>query len=112
MQCAGGMANGFTQASSVIPVVRSNDAASLTVTKAFLPLNNNELPYFPRVVHTAFTMVPVFPVPDASDAVVPAPSLNEYAATSPETIVPVVALATFEYGLTLPCPDPFRSPRK
>ena len=112
MQFAGGMANGFTQASSVIPVVRCNDAASLIVTKAFFPSNTNALPYFPLVVHTAFTMVPVFPVPDESAAVVPAPSLNEYAATSPETNAPVVALATFEYGLTLPGLDLFRSARK
>src|SRR5579871_6143999 len=93
---------GFTQASKVIPVVRSKDAASLIVTQALLPLNTSAFPYFPAVVQVAFAIVPVFPFPDASVTVLPVPSLNEYAATNPETNVPVVALAVFEYGLRLP----------
>jgi hypothetical protein len=77
-------------------VVRCSDAESVIVTSVLDPLNDSPLPYLP-VVHVAFVIVPVFPVPDASATVVPVPSLNPYAATRPD-VVPcgVVALATFE----------------
>ena len=68
---------GEIQAISVIPVVKSSDAESGTVTRALLPLNDNALPNLPAVVHVAPTSVPVFPVPDRSAVAVPAPSLNE-----------------------------------
>ena len=50
--------DGLTHASSVIPVVRCSDAASLIVIFAFVPLNTRALPYFPRLVHVAFEIVP------------------------------------------------------
>ena len=68
---------GMTHASSVIPVVRRKLAASAMVTRALEPLNTNPLPYLPAVVHVAFWIVPVFPLPDASFSVEPAPSSNE-----------------------------------
>ena len=70
-------ADGLTQASSVIPLVKCNDAASAIVTHAFVPLNTSALPYFPLVVQVAFVIVPVFPWPEESATVVPAPSLKE-----------------------------------
>ena len=73
----------MTHASRVIAVVRCNEAESLISTHAFVPLNTSAWPYLPAVVHVAFAMVPVFPVLDASETVVPVPSLNEYAATRP-----------------------------
>src|SRR5689334_20653563 len=86
-QPVGGMENGFTHASSVIPVVRSSDEASLIDTQAFVPLNTSALPYMPAVVHLALEIVPVFPFPEASATVVPMPSLKLYAAIRPETVV-------------------------
>src|SRR5438093_11727549 len=94
--------DGCTHASNVMPVVRCKDALSLIVTKAFVPLKTSALPYFPAVVHVALPIVPVLPLPDASVTVVPAPSLNEYAATSPDVAAGVVALAVLEYKLALP----------
>jgi hypothetical protein len=52
-------------------------------TRALLPLKTSAFPYFPAVVQVAFAIVPVFPFPEESATVVPVPSLNEYAATSP-----------------------------
>src|SRR3974390_291772 len=75
--------DGFTHASSVIPVVRSSDAESLTVTSALVPSNTRALPYMPEVVQVAPLTVPLFPFPDVSNTVVPAPSLNPYSATRP-----------------------------
>src|SRR5437773_11883661 len=74
---------GSTQASIVIPVVRSSDAASATVTHALMPLNDSALPYLPAVVHVALEIVPVLPCPDASFVCTPLPSLNPNDATSP-----------------------------
>src|SRR6267142_1489422 len=74
---------GFTHASMVIPLVRSSDAASATVTHALVPLNDSALPYLPAVVHVALEIVPVLFCPDASLVCTPLPSLNPNAATSP-----------------------------
>ena len=74
---------GLTHASSVKPVERCRPAASGTVTSALLPLNRNALPCLPAAAQFAFTIVPVWPLPDASVTVVPDPSSNPYAATSP-----------------------------
>jgi hypothetical protein len=74
---------GNTHASSVIPVVRSRDAESFTVTRAFVPLNSNALPNFPALVQVAVPTEPAFPFPDASATVAPPPSSNPYAATRP-----------------------------
>jgi hypothetical protein len=72
----------LTHASSVIPVVRSRDGESFTLTRAF-PLNTRAFPNLPVVVHVALTIDPVFPTPDESVALLPEPVLNAYAATSP-----------------------------
>jgi hypothetical protein len=93
---------GRTHASSVRAPLRRSDAESETVTQLLDPLNESALPLRPAVVHAAFEIVPVLPFPDASLTVVPAPSLNEYAATSPGIVASVVALATFEYGPRFP----------
>src|SRR5579884_4296935 len=76
--------DGFTHDSSVTAAVRSSAAASLTVTQAFVPLNDRALPYRPDVVHAAPEIVPVFPLPEASATVLPNPSLKLYAATNPD----------------------------
>src|SRR5204862_4941674 len=89
---------GLTQASSVMPAVSRSDAASGMVTTAFEPLKSRALPNFPAVVQVAFAIVPVLAWPDTSATVAPAPSSNEYAATS-ATAAGVVALATLEYAL-------------
>ena len=74
---------GLTHASIVMPVVRSSEALSLTVTELFVPLNDRAPPNLPSALHVAPEVEPVLPVPDASAAVVPAPSLKPYAATMP-----------------------------
>jgi hypothetical protein len=74
---------GKSHASSVIPVVRSSEFESLTVTRALVPLKDKAFPYFPEVVQVAVPIVPVFPLPDASVTIVPKPSLKPYAATRP-----------------------------
>src|SRR6202035_2397175 len=53
------------------------------VTTALLPLNCSALPYLPVAAQVAPVIVPVWPFPDASVTVVPEPSSNPYAATSP-----------------------------
>ena len=79
--------DGLTQASSVIAAVKCKEAASGIVTRAPDPLNVRAFPYFPEVVQVALAIVPVFPLPDESETVVPEPSLKEYAATSVEAAV-------------------------
>ena len=63
--------SGRTQASSVIPVVRSSEAESGTVTNAFVPLNESALPNLPALApaQVAFVSVPLLPLPDWSAAV-------------------------------------------
>ena len=65
---------GYTQASRVIPLVRSNESASFTVTQLVVPLKLRALPNFPWVVQAAPLMVPVLPKPERSLTVVPLPS--------------------------------------
>src|SRR6516164_1187773 len=96
------MTEGLTHASSVIPVDRCSEAASGIVTSELVPLNCSAPPYLPDVTQVAFVIVPLFPLPDASLTVVPEPSSNAYAATSPLGAAGVVALAVFEYVLRLP----------
>ena len=74
---------GLTQASSVMPVVKSSEFASGIVTMLDVPLNVSALPYLPDAVHTVFATVPLLPLPDASATVVPSPSSKAYAATRP-----------------------------
>src|SRR5262245_17238766 len=65
-----------------MPVVRSSDAASATVTQSFPPSKESAPPDRP-VARVAPVIVPALPVPDASVAVPPDGSSNPYAATSP-----------------------------
>src|SRR5437016_7011027 len=82
---------GFTQADSVMPVVRCRLAESGMSTRAFVPLNTSALPYLPVGVHVAFWMLPVLPWPDRSATVVPPPSLKAYAATNAAVLCTVTA---------------------
>src|SRR4051812_36854779 len=88
---------GLTQASSVIPLVRSRLAESFTVIQLLVPLNDSALPYLPVALQVAPLIVPVFPCPERSLTVVPLPSSNEYAATStrggPKYVKPLVIVA-------------------
>ena len=72
---------GRTHASSVIPDVNRNAAASATVTRELDPLNDNAFPNLPAADHAAFATVPVRPFPDASTTDTPDPASNPYAAT-------------------------------
>ena len=74
-------ATGLIHASIVIPVVRSSSGASGIVTMLEEPLKDSAPPYLPAAVQAAFTIVPVFPLPEASATLAPEPSSNEYAAT-------------------------------
>src|SRR6186997_3471181 len=94
---------GLTQASSVIPLVRSSEAESGTFTIALVPLKLKAEPYLPPVLQLALAMVPLLPLPDRSGRLVPEPWSKEYAATSPSGgAVLTVALASFEGALRLP----------
>src|SRR5262245_61089799 len=67
---------GKTHASRVIPTVKSSKLLSAIVTRLPVPLNDSALPYRPAVVQVAPVMVPVFPLPDTSATVGPAPALK------------------------------------
>ena len=67
---------GLTQASRVMPVLKCSEAESLMVTSAPFPLNTSALPYLPAVVQVAAVIVPLLPVPEESDTVVPEPSVK------------------------------------
>ncbi len=87
---------GLTQASSVIAVVRCSDVASGIVTSALVPLKTSALPNLPALVHVAFVIVPVFPLPDRSADRRARAFVEEYAATRFGFVASVVAVATFE----------------
>ena len=67
---------GNTHASSVMPVVRSSDGASATVTQSLTPSKDRALPNFPCVLQVAPEIVPVRPLPEVSATVVPLPALK------------------------------------
>jgi hypothetical protein len=50
--------------------------ASATVTQSFMPSNDSARPKRPPATQVAPEIVPARPLPDASAAIVPAPSLN------------------------------------
>src|SRR5262249_38226018 len=77
------VADGFTQASNVIAVVRCNAAASGMLTRALVPLNDSAPPDLPAVVQVAPEIVPVRLLGELSPTVVPLPSLNPQAPTRP-----------------------------
>jgi hypothetical protein len=64
----------------MLPVIR-NDTGFARSTKLLDPLNDNALPNRPNDDHVAPLIVPLFPRPDESTNVPPAPSSNPYAAT-------------------------------
>src|SRR6185503_7940984 len=95
---------GLSHASTVSPVVRSRELASLTVTRSLTPSTERACPYFPAV-HVAPEMVPVLPLPEISATDVPLPSLKPYAATSPpsgatETVLPADGISTLPLSST------------
>jgi hypothetical protein len=97
------LAVGWIHADNVIPGVKANDGEAGTFTTLFEPLKLKAVPNLPGS-QVPFVIVPVFPLPDASATEVPAPSPNEYAATSPVETEPagVVTGTTDEYALTFP----------
>ena len=101
-----GATEGRTQASNVIPVDRCSAAASAIVTREVVPLNTSALPYLPLVVHVAFVMAPLCPLPDTSASVAPVPSLNAYAATSPELAAVIVVGSDAELLAPFASPPP------
>src|SRR5438874_1928430 len=65
---------GLTQASNVIPVVSSSEAASGMFTQP-LAVNDSAAPVCPAVDHAApFTRAPLLPEPEVSVVTVPLPS--------------------------------------
>jgi hypothetical protein len=70
-------------------------------------LNTSAPPYLPDAVRVALPIDPVFPFPDASPTVVPVVSSNEYAATRPGIVLPIVvrSLAVLFPGVASPPPD-------
>ncbi len=73
----------MTQASTVIPVVRSSAAASATVTQSSAPSKESAPPKRPLPAHVAPAIAPVRPLPEMSSAEAPEASFMPYAATSP-----------------------------
>ncbi len=65
------MTAGCTHASSVIPVVRSSEFESGTVTQSFAPSKRRAWPKRPIGTRTGPPSVPWLPVPDESTACVP-----------------------------------------
>src|ERR1700754_1766312 len=74
---------GRTHASSVIPVVRSSEAASLIETRWVPAVKLSAEPNLPAADHVAPVIVPVLPLPERSASVVPLPASMLYAATGP-----------------------------
>src|SRR2546423_13382623 len=93
---------GFTQPSSVMPLVRCRRALSLTVTQALVPLKDRALPNLPVAAQVALARAPVRPCPEASAALVPAPSLKPYAATRP--VGAALATVTVTLAAVVRCP--------
>jgi hypothetical protein len=77
------VAAGLTHASSVIPVVRSSDAASATVTQSSTPSNDSARPKRPSGTRVAPLTVPWLLRPDASATCAPLVSSKLQAPTSP-----------------------------
>ncbi len=72
---------GRTHASSVMPVVRSSESASGTVTQSLMPSKLSAPPKRPPVLRVGPLSVPVLPRPDASAVVVPDASSKPHAPT-------------------------------
>src|SRR5689334_21839746 len=78
------LADGFTHASSVMPVESESDALLAMLTMALTPSNESAppKPVWP-VTRVAPTIVPLFALPDESLATLPDASLNDIASTGP-----------------------------
>src|SRR5262249_47370019 len=76
-------AEGLTQASRGMPLVRCSRVLSATVTQALVPLNDSALPNLPVVTQVALESVPVRPCVETSAVVVPVPSSKPQAPTRP-----------------------------
>src|SRR5918995_5151763 len=74
---------GLTQPSSVMPVVRSSEGASATVTQSLIPSKLSAPPLRPSVVGVAPETVPWFPSPDASVTMAALTASNDQAPTRP-----------------------------
>ena len=72
-----------THASSVIPVVRSSELESATLTMSLTPSKDSARPNFPEADETAPLIAPALPLPELSAADAPPVSSNAYAATRP-----------------------------
>ena len=68
--------DGFTHASSVMPLLRESEAESATVTQSLTPSKVSAPPDLPAVVQVAPEIVPLLPRPELSASVEPEP-LNE-----------------------------------
>ena len=97
-----------------MPLLSCSELLLGMFTRALVPLNDNAPPYLPDAVQVAFEIVPLLPFPDESWSTVPAPSLNEYAATRlpvaarPLAMTPVAAtspLAAAANAMTLAMRD-------
>src|SRR5215207_6252443 len=58
------LADGRTQASSVMPVVKSSEPESATVTRSSVPSNVSAPPDLPEAVQVAPEMLPELPLPE------------------------------------------------
>ena len=59
-----------------MPLARSRELLSLTVTRLLLPLKERARPNFAWVVRVMFDRVPWFPLPEVSSTCVPLVSSN------------------------------------
>src|SRR5262245_10034492 len=75
---------GLTQAERVKELDRSREFESGTVTLSSMPSKNSALPTLPAVHKGPFIRVPVFPLPEESETVVPLPSSNFQWVTRPD----------------------------
>src|SRR5262245_66194542 len=77
------LAVGWIHAISVIPDDSPSDGDDGTLTRPVEPLNDNAPPYLPVTHDVPPEIVPLFPLPDTSANVDPAPASNVYPATRP-----------------------------
>src|SRR5712692_8727778 len=77
-----GVAVNDTHASNVALAPGVSASMSAASTKLLVPLSDTQLPNLQALLHAAPDNVAVLLLTDASDAVVPAPSSKEYAATA------------------------------
>ena len=90
---------GRTQPSSVMPVVRSSESASATVTQSLMPSKLSAPPNLPAALRTAPLIVPVLPRPEASAVVVALVSSKPHAPTRLEGAAgPTVSVTVTVFG--------------